>query len=162
AREHGLVDRPRRGIRVAVQVLVDEALVVPEVEVGLAAVLGDEHLAVLERVHRAGDDVDVGVELLIRAPNAAGLLDPNQRVTTTTAPMPTTPPSALAPASPSIRFSRRSAPSNSMAAPTTTATPVSASDALAAIATTANPRAPALMARPGARSTRLPRLAESA
>ena len=38
----------------------------PDVEVGLGAVLGDEHLAVLERVHGAGVDVEVGVELLHR------------------------------------------------------------------------------------------------
>ena len=36
----------------------------PDVEVGLGAVLGDEHLTVLERVHGAGVDVEVGVELL--------------------------------------------------------------------------------------------------
>ena len=47
-----------------VSVLVDEALVVTEVEVGLATVVGDEHLAVLERVHRARIDVDVRIELL--------------------------------------------------------------------------------------------------
>ena len=34
-----------------------------EVEVGLGAVVGDEHLAVLERAHRARIDVDVRVEL---------------------------------------------------------------------------------------------------
>ena len=43
---------------------VGEALVVAEVEVGLGAVLGDEHLAVLVGRHRARVDVDVGVELL--------------------------------------------------------------------------------------------------
>ena len=42
---------------------VDEALVVAEVEVGLAAVLGDEDLAVLVGGHGAGVDVEVGVEL---------------------------------------------------------------------------------------------------
>ncbi len=42
---------------------VDEPLVVAEVEVGLGAVVGDEHLAVLEGRHRAGIDVDVRVEL---------------------------------------------------------------------------------------------------
>jgi hypothetical protein len=36
-----------------------------EVEVGLGAVFGDEHLAVLEGAHRARIDVDVGVELLV-------------------------------------------------------------------------------------------------
>ena len=44
-----------------------------DVEVGLGAVVGDEHLAVLERVHRAGVDVEVGVELLHRHPQPAGL-----------------------------------------------------------------------------------------
>ena len=50
---------------------VEEPLVVPDVEVGLGAVLGDEHLAVLERVHGAGVDVEVGVQLLHRHPQAA-------------------------------------------------------------------------------------------
>ena len=35
-----------------------------DVQVGLGAVLGDEHLAVLERVHGAGVDVEIGVQLL--------------------------------------------------------------------------------------------------
>ena len=71
--EHGLVDRAGRGVGVARQALVDEALVVAEVEVGLTAVVGDEHLAVLERVHRARIDVDVGVELLEGDPQATEL-----------------------------------------------------------------------------------------
>ena len=41
-----------------------------DVEVGLGAVLGDEDLAVLERVHRPGVDVEVGVQLLHRDPQA--------------------------------------------------------------------------------------------
>ena len=40
-----------------------EAFVVTEVEVGLGAVVGDEHLAVLIRRHRPGVDVKIGVEL---------------------------------------------------------------------------------------------------
>ena len=71
--EHRRVDRAGGGVGVAGEVLVDEPLVVAEVEVGLAAVVGDEHLAVLERVHRARVDVDVRVELLHRDPQAAGL-----------------------------------------------------------------------------------------
>ena len=66
--QHRLIDRAGGGIGVARQVLVDEALVVSEVEVGLAAVVGDEHLAVLERIHRARIDVDVRIELLERHP----------------------------------------------------------------------------------------------
>jgi hypothetical protein len=37
---------------------------VADVEIGLGAVLGHEHLAVLERAHRPGIDVDVRVEFL--------------------------------------------------------------------------------------------------
>ena len=58
---------------VVLQLDVDEALVVAEVEVGLAAVVGDEHLAVLEGVHRARVDVDVRVELDHRDPQAPAL-----------------------------------------------------------------------------------------
>ena len=43
---------------------VGEALVVPHVQVGLGAVIRDIHLAMLERVHGAGVDVDIGIELL--------------------------------------------------------------------------------------------------
>ena len=43
-----------------------------QIEVGLGAVVGDEHLAVLGR-HRAGVDVDVGVELQDAHPQASGL-----------------------------------------------------------------------------------------
>ena len=53
----------------------------PDVEVGLGAVVGDEDLAVLERVHRPGVDVEVGVELLHRDPQPAGRAagDPGRR-----------------------------------------------------------------------------------
>ena len=64
AADHRVVDAARGDVRGAARVGVGEALVVAEVEVGLGAVLGDEHLAVLVRRHRAGVDVDVRVELL--------------------------------------------------------------------------------------------------
>ena len=66
-----VVDLPGRDVGAALEVDVEEALVVTDVEVGLGAVVGDEHLAVLERVHRAGVDVEVGVELLHRHPQPA-------------------------------------------------------------------------------------------
>ena len=46
------------------EVPVEEPLVVADVEVGLGAVLGDEDLAVLERVHGARIHVEVRIELL--------------------------------------------------------------------------------------------------
>ena len=66
AADHRVVDRAGRHVRATRGVDVREALVVAQVEVRLGAVLGHEHLAVLERAHRARVDVDVGVELLQR------------------------------------------------------------------------------------------------
>ncbi|SKG39482.1 Uncharacterised protein [Mycobacteroides abscessus subsp. abscessus] len=43
-----------------------------DVEVGLCAVLGDEDLTVLERVHRARIDIQVRVELLHAHPQSPG------------------------------------------------------------------------------------------
>ena len=63
-RDHRGVDRPGGDVGVAVQVLVDEPLVVPQVEISLAAIVGDEDLTVLERVHRSRVDVDVRIQLL--------------------------------------------------------------------------------------------------
>src|SRR5690606_11254317 len=45
---------------------------VADVEVGLGAVLGDEHLTVLEGVHRARIHVQVRIQLLHDDPEAAG------------------------------------------------------------------------------------------
>lgn len=58
------VDLAGGHVRGSVQLGVEEALVVTDVEVGLRPVVGDEDLTVLERVHRSGVDVEVGVELL--------------------------------------------------------------------------------------------------
>ena len=35
----------------------------PKIKVGFGAVLGNKHLTVLERAHRSGINVDVGIEL---------------------------------------------------------------------------------------------------
>jgi hypothetical protein len=77
--DHRRVDAAGGGVRVLVQVLVDEPFVVPEVEVGLPAVLGDEHLPVLEGVHRAGVDVDVRVQLAHGDPQSPALEKPAER-----------------------------------------------------------------------------------
>ena len=62
--QHVPVDFAGREVGVFVEVFVDEALIMPEVEVGLRAVFRHVDLAVLIGTHRAGVDVDVGVELL--------------------------------------------------------------------------------------------------
>ncbi len=77
--DDGVVDAAGGDVGVALDELVEEALVVTQVEVGLGAVFGDEHLAVLERAHRARVDVDVGVELLARDLEAALLEQAGRR-----------------------------------------------------------------------------------
>ena len=64
--EHVPIDFTRRKVGELVQIFIDKALVVTEVEVGLRAVFRDEHLAVLIRAHRAGVDIDIGIEFLRR------------------------------------------------------------------------------------------------
>ena len=77
--DHALVDLAGREIVAPTHLDVGEALVVSEVEVGLGAVFGDEHLAVLERTHRSRIDVDVRVELQVGDADAAGGEDCGQR-----------------------------------------------------------------------------------
>ncbi len=77
--DHRTVDASRRRVRALGKVLVDEALVVAEVQVRLAAVLGNEDLTVLPRVHGPRVDVDVGVELAHRDAEAAALEEAAER-----------------------------------------------------------------------------------
>ena len=46
------------------QLGVEESLIVADIEVGFGAVIGDEDLTMLERVHRSRIDIEIGVELL--------------------------------------------------------------------------------------------------
>ena len=62
--DHGGVDLSGRDVGRAVEIGVEEALVVADVEIGLRTIVGDEHLSVLEGVHRARVDIEIGVELL--------------------------------------------------------------------------------------------------
>ena len=62
--DDGFVDAPGRPVIVAAELGVGEALVVSQVEVGFGAIVGDEDLAVLERRHGAGIDVEIRIELL--------------------------------------------------------------------------------------------------
>src|SRR6202050_4080955 len=50
-----------------------ESLVVAQIEVGFRTVVGDVHLAVLVRTHRAGIDIQVGIALLQGNPEPATL-----------------------------------------------------------------------------------------
>src|SRR4029079_3588525 len=62
-RENLLVDTPGRDVVLLGRRPPGEALVVAEVEIGLRAIVGHEHFAVLIRRHRARIDVEIRIEL---------------------------------------------------------------------------------------------------
>ena len=68
----------RRKVGIFIEIFVDEPFVMPEVEVGFRPVFRDEHLAVLKGAHRAGVDIDIGVEFLRRNLIAAHFQKPAQ------------------------------------------------------------------------------------
>ena len=76
--QHVFVDATSGEVVVLGHAGADEPLVVAQVEVGLGAVMGDEHLAVLERAHGARIDVDVRVQLEHRDLQAPRLQDGRQ------------------------------------------------------------------------------------
>ena len=66
-------------VGVLVQVFVDKTLVVSQIQIGLGAVIGHEHFAVLQRAHGARIHVHIGVQLLAGHLQAAALQKPSQR-----------------------------------------------------------------------------------
>ena len=62
--QHVPVHLPGGQVRELIQVFVDEALIVTQIQVGFRAVLGDVNLTVLVGAHGAGVDIDVGIQLL--------------------------------------------------------------------------------------------------
>ena len=64
--QHVPVHLSRGQVGIFRKVLVNKALVMPKVEIGLRTVLGHEDFAMLIRTHRAGIHVHIGVELLRR------------------------------------------------------------------------------------------------
>ena len=77
--EHIPIHLARGKVGVAVQIFVNESLVVPQIQIGLCAVLGHIHLAVLIRAHGARVHIDIWIQLLRRHLQAAGLQKPPQR-----------------------------------------------------------------------------------
>ena len=64
--QHGPVDLAggHRGIHG--QILIGKPLVMSQIQIRLRAVIGDKHLAMLERAHGAGIHIQIGIELLDR------------------------------------------------------------------------------------------------
>ena len=77
--DHRMVDLSTGEVVFLAEPSPGEPLVVTEVKVGLRPVVGDENLAVLERIHRSRVDVYVGVELLEGHPKAAALQEKTDR-----------------------------------------------------------------------------------
>lgn len=77
--DHGFVDLAGGEVVGLAHLGRDEALVVAKIEVGFCTVLRHEHLAVLERAHRARVDVDVGIEFEEGDFEAARLKDGRER-----------------------------------------------------------------------------------
>ena len=73
--DHRFVDLAGGEVVPAAHLRALEALVVAQVQVGFRPVLGHEHLAVLERAHRPGIDVDVRVQLDVGDADAARFED---------------------------------------------------------------------------------------
>ena len=63
-RDHLRIHLSGGDVRRSGQVAIQESFVMADVEIGLRAVLGDEHLAVLERIHGARVHVEVRIEFL--------------------------------------------------------------------------------------------------
>ena len=63
AADHGRIDPASRDAVALARGDPDIALVVPQIEIGLGAVIGHENFPVLIGAHRAGIDIEVGVEL---------------------------------------------------------------------------------------------------
>ena len=78
-RDHAEVDLPGRRIVQTAHILINEALVVPEIEIRLRAVFGDEDFAMLVGVHRSRINVDVGIELEHGDAQAARFQEPPDR-----------------------------------------------------------------------------------
>ena len=76
--QHIPVDLAGGQVGILVQVLVNEALVVAQVQVGLRAVLSDIDLTVLVGTHGARVHIDVGVQLLGRHLQSPGFQQPSQ------------------------------------------------------------------------------------
>ena len=60
--QHPVIDLAGGEVVVLAHGGADETFVMPQVQIGLGAVAGDEDLAVLKRAHGARIDIDIGIE----------------------------------------------------------------------------------------------------
>ena len=77
--EHVPVDLAGGKVRIFVEILVDEAFIMSEIQIRLRAILGHIDLSVLERAHRSRIHVDIWVHFLSSDFKAARLQQPSER-----------------------------------------------------------------------------------
>ena len=77
-RDHGGVDLAGCHVGDLVQIGVQESLVVADVQIRFSPVIGDEHFAVLERVHCPRVDIEIRVEFLHGDPKPTRLQETPQ------------------------------------------------------------------------------------
>ena len=58
------VDLSCGDVGILIQIFINETLIMSQIKLGFRSVLGDKNLAVLDRVHGAGVDIDIRVKLL--------------------------------------------------------------------------------------------------
>ena len=71
--QHRPVDFSGSDIGILIQALINKALIMPQVQICLRAVIGHEHLPVLGRIHRSRVHIEVRVKLLHGHPVSPGL-----------------------------------------------------------------------------------------
>src|SRR5580698_57737 len=76
--DNGVINLARRYVVRALEVLVDETLVVPQIEVGFRAVFRHEDLTMLIWIHGTGIHVDIRIQLLNGNAHAARFEKPSE------------------------------------------------------------------------------------
>ena len=64
--DHRLIDLAGGEVVATAHFGAGEALVMAQIQIGFRPILGDEHLTVLERTHRSGIHIDVGIQFDMR------------------------------------------------------------------------------------------------
>ena len=77
--DDGFINAAAGHVAVLAQAFVNEPLVMAQIQIGLRAVVGHEHLAVLVRIHRTRIHIDVGIQLLHGDAQPPQLQQPSQR-----------------------------------------------------------------------------------
>ena len=76
--QHGPVNLSGGHIGILIQALIDESLIMSQIQIRLRSIVGDEYLAVLDRIHGSRIHIDIGIEFLHGYLVASGFQKPSQ------------------------------------------------------------------------------------